>query len=170
LGGTQCNLGWLKKNVGQPEACLDWSTKAVETLEAALARDGQHAKAREFLRNAHEQRFYLARDLGLLDVVLQDLDRLVELVPPSQQHHAFRLERAMTRAKLKRHAEATADAKELSKLRHISADRLCDLAGVYSTGSAAARDEDPRQCELYASEALELLRVMCRPFFPWQSQ
>jgi serine/threonine protein kinase/tetratricopeptide (TPR) repeat protein len=157
LGGTQCNLGWLKRRLGQPEASLDWCTQAVATLEAALAHERQHAKAREFVRHAHEQRFSVAKDLGRHTVALQDLDRLIELVPPSKQRNSFRLERVMTLAKLKRHAEATAEAKELGKLRQIPADGFCDLARVYSVASSAARDEDPRQAELYASRALELL-------------
>src|SRR5262249_14724737 len=96
-------------------------TQSVATLEAALARERQHATAQRFLSNAHTERAY-------------------------------------TLAKLKRHAEAAAEAKALLRLRRISADGLCNLARIYSLSYSAARDDDPRQAEQYAVQAVGLLR------------
>jgi hypothetical protein len=74
------------------------------------------------------------------------------------RHNYYRLERAKTLAKLRRHGEATAEATELLKEPKLRVESVIGIAELYALAFSAARDEDPRQAEQYAVQAVGLLR------------
>jgi serine/threonine protein kinase len=158
LGSTQCNLGGLVHQVGPREASLDWLSQAIATLEAVLTKEPRHANAREFLRNAYHGRFQILTEMRRYIEALHDLDRILELVEGFPLRDGFRLDRAVTLARLQRHAEAAAEAEDLLRLNKNSVDRLCKLAVVHALSAAAARDADRPQAEQYAARAVQLLQ------------
>ena len=158
LGGTQCNLAGLLQKVGDNEASLDWLAQAIATLEAVLRKEPNHAKAREFLGNAYKGRFEVRNAMGRYAESLGDAPRILELLEGSRGRDDFRLDRAVTWARLQRYAEATAEAEDVLGRIKASAPRLANLALVYALSAGAVRDADPPQAERYTARAIELLR------------
>jgi eukaryotic-like serine/threonine-protein kinase len=156
LGGAQCNLGNRTGGQGRYAESREWFTKAVATLQAVLAKEPQHAKAREFLRNAYRGRANTLVALGRHAEALADLDRAVELDHGQRVSYPIRLQRATALARLKRHAEATAEANAFAGSKDASAAILYDVARVYALSVMAAGVDPPS--EQYAARAVELLR------------
>jgi hypothetical protein len=89
---------------------------------------------------------------------LHDLDQLDELLESSRDRNDFRLDRAVTLARLQRHVEATAEAAEFLKLNKSGVDQLYKLALVHAISAAAARDTGDQQAEHYAARAVQMLQ------------
>ncbi len=70
--------------------------------------------------------------------------------------YPIRLQRATTLARLKRHAEATAEANAFARSKDASAAILYDVARVYALSVVAAGVDPPT--DQYAARAVELLR------------
>jgi tetratricopeptide (TPR) repeat protein len=157
LGGTQCNLGGLAQENGDLAASLDWLSKSIPTLEAVLTKDPRHATAREFARNAYLGRFVLLNEMRRYIESLHDSNRILELLEGSPKRDDFRVDRAVTLARLQRLAEAIAEAEDLLRLGKSRLPWLCQLARVYAL-SAAAPDAVPEQAEHYAARTVGLLR------------
>jgi serine/threonine protein kinase len=157
LGGTQCNLARLAHQNGDREACLDWLSLSITTLEAVRDKEPNHAAAREFLGNAYQGRYQLLNQMRRHAESLHDLNQLLKLREGSPGRHAFRLDRAVTLARLQKHAEATAEAEDLLRLGKSDTAWLFKLAQVYAL-SVAAPDVDRLQAEPYAGRAVWLLR------------
>jgi tetratricopeptide (TPR) repeat protein len=162
LGGTQCNLGHIMANRDQAEAALECYAEAITTLETALAKEPQHITAQEFLRNAHIGRVNTLTALGRHAEALPHRDRLVQL---AGQHNGWpRLWRALTLARMKEHARATAEADALATPRELSPDVLYPLSAVYAI-SAAAVATDAKLTEQYAARGVNLLgRAVAKGF------
>ena len=158
LGEYQGEMGNLVRDLGEPTSSLDWYAKAIETLEAVLEREKEHARANRFLRSVYQRQIEVLAQLNRYNEALHAFDRLLDLFPQDGFRSHWRLERARTLARLKRHAEATGEAKELLKLPGIKAGIRVQFAGLYSLAYAAARDDDPRQAEPYAAQSVALLR------------
>jgi serine/threonine protein kinase len=157
LGAYQVNLGNLDRDQGRRPSALEWYGKAIKTLEDVLRREANHARARRFLGNAYGGQSDVLNDVNRHDEALHALDRAVQFSSEDQVRDARRLERAKTLAKLKRHAEATAEAMDLLKTRKNDAKALVNFAGLFSLAWSAARDDDPRLAEEYAAKALAML-------------
>jgi serine/threonine protein kinase/tetratricopeptide (TPR) repeat protein len=157
LGGTQCNLAGMAQLNGHLEACLDWASQSIATLEAVRAKEPHHAAALQILGNAYQGRFEILNQMQRYAESLHDLDKLLELRGASPSRDNFRAHRAVTLARLQRHAEATAEAEDLLGFSQGDGARLYKLAVVYAL-SAAARDADRPQAEQYAARAVQLLR------------
>jgi serine/threonine protein kinase len=158
LGVTQRALGELAHQNGRPEAALDWFAQAIATLEAVLTKEPRHAKAREFLGDTYQYRFDVVNEMGRYAESLHDSDQILKLLEGSPNRDVFRLDRAVTLARLQRHAEATAEAEDLLGFSQSSAARLCKLALVHALSAAAARATDRPHAEQYATRAVQLLR------------
>jgi tetratricopeptide (TPR) repeat protein len=154
LGGTQCNLGIILADKGQSEAALQFYAEAIATLEAASAKEPQHRTAHEFLRNAHLGRVNLLTALGRYAEALPHRDRLVQL--DGQVSGWQRVWRALTLARMKEHARATAEADTLAGYQNLPADALYQLSSVYAL-SASAVAADAKLSEQYAARGVNLL-------------
>jgi tetratricopeptide (TPR) repeat protein len=148
----------VASDFGPTEASLNWYTQSIATLERILARMRSHALARECLFKAYKGRFLVFRALGRNQEALHDLEREMELVPSGAARDLVRLDRAKTLAKLKRHTEAVAEARELLASPGIDVRRLLIVATIYSWAFSAAKDDDPGLAEEYAIQAVDLVR------------
>jgi tetratricopeptide (TPR) repeat protein len=158
LGEYQGEMGNLVRDLGKSTTSLDWYGKAIGTLEAVLEGEKNHARARYFLRSIYQRQIEVLTQLKRHDEALHAFDRLLELFPQDRFHTNWRLERAKTLAKLKRHVDAISEAKELLKSPGTNAGIRVRFAGLYSLAYAAARDDDLGQAEQYATQSLALLR------------
>jgi tetratricopeptide (TPR) repeat protein len=160
LGAYQVNLGNLDRDLGMLPSSLDWYGKAIQTLEGVLRNEASHSRARQFLAQAYRKQFQILNRLSRYDDALAVSDRAIHRFPENHLGNLWRLERAKTLAKLRRHTEATVEASELrSKFPSMDAGVLIRFAELYSLASSAARDDDdPVQDEQYAVQAVELLQ------------
>jgi serine/threonine protein kinase len=158
LAGTQCNLGGLVHQLGRHESSLDWFALAIATLEDVVSKEPRHAQAQEFLRSAYQGRFQVLNETRRYAESLHDADRLLGLLKESPTRDDFRLDRAVTLARLQRQAEATAEAEDVLRSSQSSIPRLYKSALVYALSVAAAWDTDPRQAEHYALRTVQLLQ------------
>jgi serine/threonine protein kinase/tetratricopeptide (TPR) repeat protein len=155
LGGTQGDLGDLACDSKRFEAGFSWYAQAIATLEAVLAKQ-QHPDARQFLRDAHWGRATTLTQLGRYAEALKDWERALKLADGRSRNRLL-LQRALTLARLKEHAKATAEADALAQAKEASADALYNAACVYSVSSWAVGD-DAKQAEQYAARAVALLQ------------
>ncbi len=156
LGEFQGFLGDIVPNLDKR---LEWYGKSVQTLEAVLQREANHARARQFLCHTYGRQVAVLKKLNRQDEALHALNRLLQLFPQNKKRDHWRLERAKTLAKLKRHTDAVAEAQQLlSELPGIDAGGLVGCAGVYALAYAAAGADEPGQAEQYAAQSLEMLR------------
>src|SRR5262249_17743814 len=110
LGSTQCNLGGLVHQLGRREDSLDWLSQAIATLETVHAKEPRHVAAREFLCNAYQGRFEVLNEMHRYTESLRAVDRMLGLLEGSPSRAGFRLDRALTLARLQRDVDATAEA------------------------------------------------------------
>jgi tetratricopeptide (TPR) repeat protein len=163
LGTGYLNLGYLVRDGGQPQASLDWYAKAISTLEPIVRAEPRLVEARESLRNAYWGRAYALIPLGRHAEALPDWDRVLEL-ESGDYRNGFRIQRALTLARLHDHARATAEADELAQPKDVRADNLYYLACVYAVSSVAAgkdaglpQADRNRLAERHAARAVEML-------------
>src|SRR5262249_22836964 len=86
---------------------------------------------------------------------LKDWDRAIELDSGADRGY-YRLRRALTLARLKEHAQATAEANSLAEVKGVTSGDLYNLAFVFSLSAATAHD-DTDKVEQYAARAVALL-------------
>jgi serine/threonine-protein kinase len=155
LAGTYVNLAALVQD-DQPAAAVEWCSKAIATVGPGLAQVPRLVKAHECLSKAHFLRAWNLTRLGRHAEALPDWDRALDkdMGPVPDQ---FRLQRALTLARLKEHKRAVAEAKAVTEAKDVPADLLHDAASVYAVSSAAVLG-DPKLHEEYAARAVELLR------------
>jgi tetratricopeptide (TPR) repeat protein len=168
LGTNQCNLATLIREKGDPQGALAWFGKSIATLEAAHGRDPRQANLPRFLTVAHEERARTFTLLARHTEALQDWDSVLEyergLLRPW-----FKMQRALTLARLGDHSRATAEASALVQgfAQHShSGQRLClEAARVYCVAAGRAKDDQKLSpedrlllIEVYGASAIELLR------------
>jgi tetratricopeptide (TPR) repeat protein len=153
LGGSCCNLGNLVRKGDRPEDSLVWYEKAIRTLTAVYEQDRQLAVAKEFLRNSHWGRAEAYDRLRKYTEALQDWDRAIDLSTKAQQLRP-RANRATTRVRAGRPAEALAEVAELLKTPNLDADQCYELVCFYAVASGKIADKKQE----YADRAMELLR------------
>jgi hypothetical protein len=61
--------------MGDLPAALDWSDRAIATLQGVLRREPKHTQARDFLSNAHWGRGNVLTRLGRYPEALVEWDR-----------------------------------------------------------------------------------------------
>jgi serine/threonine protein kinase len=157
-------LGLLSKS--QAKAGVAQCTEAVELAEAALRREPSHFTARSIALNAHAVRAQSYEALGRWAEAVRDWDRVIELDPAPNQW-VRRVFQALARARAGDHARAVAEAKEVAKLREVSAGGLWELARVHVLSIVATRSdtklsitERDSLAERYAARAIDLLKKL----------
>lgn len=164
LAGTYYNRGLAARRDNQPEAAVEWFTRAIRTLEPVLQRYEAHPQARQLLRNAHVRRAGTLERLTNYAEAIQDWDRAIQL-DDGREGDWLRLGRAIALARFGDHAKATTEAKVLADKEPASGMMLYDLACVYALASSHVRkdtalpqDQRERLAEKSAVQAIQLLK------------
>ena len=163
VGGTQCNLGHVARENRQLEAALAWYAQAAPALEHVLAKHPGHERGRRYLRYVHTGRAMALAVANRDAEALDDWGGAIELAE-ERDRPWLRAQRMLSLARLKRHAEATAEAEEAARSPAVAGVILYHLARVYALSADAAR-HDPRlpemesatRAEQYARQAVQLL-------------
>jgi tetratricopeptide (TPR) repeat protein len=155
LARSCMNVGVLLGSQKRAQDALEWYAKAISLLQTNLAGNVGTVADRLFLRDTHQQRARALTDLHRYAEAVQDWDRAIEL-DEGPQRPAFRLLRAATLAHAGEHAQAIAEADDLTRADKTPGDMLYDAACVYGLSVPAAKDA--QQQERYADKALALLR------------
>src|SRR5262249_18691749 len=158
LGGTYCNLAFLLRDKGQPQAALDWCGKAIGTLAAVLAKDQRLLTARQFLRNAHGVRADALLRLDRCADALPDFDRAIELAEEGSARDNLRMWRGLTLVRTGQTAQALAEADSLSQGKNLSGGTLYNTSLIYAALVDALKD-NRQQAESHAVKAIALLRL-----------
>jgi tetratricopeptide (TPR) repeat protein len=155
LGGIFCNLGQAVSQLGQPQEGLDTLGRAAAVLEGVLRKEPKDVTARLFLRNTHQSRAEVLKALGRHAEAERDWDRAIDLdTGPSRT--LYQLLRAVNRAYLGRHGQATADVEEVLKAGAVPPGYVYGAGCVYAVAAGVVKDEEV--AERYARRAVALLR------------
>jgi tetratricopeptide (TPR) repeat protein len=164
LGASYCNLAGLANERVRYAAALEGFAQAERVLQGVLRREPRHQTALEFLRNTVVNRAQALTLLGRHEEALAAWDRAAEVTSPGPGHDYVRAGRALTLARLGRHADAVAAAEALSARPRLDDAPLWNLASACSLASAAARQDQQlsegkreRKAEEYAARAVALL-------------
>jgi tetratricopeptide (TPR) repeat protein/serine/threonine protein kinase len=157
LGVTYACLAKLKlqQTKGESAEGFEWSTKAIHTLSAVLAKNEHQLKARKFLIAAHRDRIWALLQLRQYAEALPDFDRGIELAEGSECDD-FRLHRAFALVRTGQTARAVAEADSLTQGNNVPGGTLYDAACIYALASAALKDNS-QQAENHAVQAITLL-------------
>jgi tetratricopeptide (TPR) repeat protein len=152
---TRFHLGSLFRLERRPDQALPWYDQALVLLQPLQQQQPDDAATRDLLGRTHRGRAQVLDALKRSAEALADWDQAVELAPPANRL-ALQLGRAQALARAGKVAEAVADAEALTKDAATPSARCCEAACVFALASAAAQDAGQR--EVYAGQALVLLR------------
>jgi tetratricopeptide (TPR) repeat protein len=165
LARSCVDLGILLYLREEVTAALDWWAKALPLLETVLAHDPSVAIARKFLRTAHWFRARTLLKRARFAEAVQEADRALAQEsnralalddgPPAL---ALRLFRSLAlAAQTGDHARAAAEVEVINRDDKVSGDTLYAAACACALASTAMK-EDAQRTEVYASQAVLLLR------------
>jgi serine/threonine protein kinase len=155
------NMGYLVLQ-GRPDAALPWFTRAITTLEPVLAQEPKLLRARSSFFRAHWARATARNLLGRHSEALHDYDKAIEFAD-GRVRPILRVERAMTLARLKEFARATAEADAVAGARDANAAVVYDAACVFAVCAGFAQEAG--QADRQADRAVALLkRAVARGF------
>jgi serine/threonine protein kinase/tetratricopeptide (TPR) repeat protein len=147
-----------------PEESLEWSARAIRTVEPMLAQDPRDAEARMTLFNTSLGRARALLDLGRREEADKDYRRAIEY-SEGQPRIEMRLYRPNPLARLGEHMQAAKEMEALLAEGHTQALNLYTFSWVYALCCAAAAHdarlpaaERENLAEKYGSRAVELLR------------
>jgi tetratricopeptide (TPR) repeat protein len=163
VGRTLGSRGNVERDSGQPEAALPWYAQAISTLQPVLQQDEKDANARYELSQTFAGRALALSALKRHAEASANWDRALELAD-ERNREQFRGERALTWARLGRHARATVEANDLAQQPKVTGDLLYLAARVHAVASVSAnedsalsRGEQETLTERYAARAVGLL-------------
>jgi tetratricopeptide (TPR) repeat protein len=157
LGAAYSNLGKLAFDTGKTPEALTWLGKARQQFEAVAQKAPRDTGARSNLCIACWGQALALGRLGRHAEALADWERALQ-VAAVPVRSLLRLYRALTLARLKDHARATAEADAVVRVaKNVSGDTFHNAACVYAL-SVAAVQEHPPQAAAYAARAVALLR------------
>jgi serine/threonine-protein kinase len=163
LGATRYALGRLELARGRFAAAVDWTGRAVCTLEGVLRQEPHKAKAIQFLRDAHAARALALTRLERHLEALADWECVLTF-GPGPNDDAVRVHRAYALARVGNHARAAREARALADQAPPAAHRVYDLACVYARCLGAVRadaqlplEEREQMARRYADRAVGLL-------------
>jgi len=164
LGAGYGNVAALIRHSDSPEESLEWSVRAIRTLEPVLEQDPRDVQARWSLFEAFVGRGLALHRLGRDEEAAKDWQRVVDL-SAGQPHIRMRLARPAALARLGEHARAVAEVETLLAEGHTQGIDLLEYAEVHALSSAAAvndmrLEQAERQtlADKYAGRAVDLLR------------
>jgi serine/threonine protein kinase len=154
--GKHVSYANLLRREQRPADALPWYDRALAILGPLDKEQGAaDLTTRRFLRNAHWGEARALDELKRHAEALPHWDRAVELWPPDQRS-LVAIERAESKARAGKVAEAVADAQALTRDRGVSGETLYNAACIY--GLAAAAAPEPGERDAYAVQAVALLR------------
>jgi serine/threonine protein kinase/tetratricopeptide (TPR) repeat protein len=146
---------------GKPEGAMPWFNKAIAALDPVLAQEPKLLRARYGYCTAHWGRATVCNMLGRHDEALAAYDKAIEF--DAQKQPVLHLERAMTLIRLKKYAQAMAEADAVAGARDATANVLYDAACVFALCAGAVKEAE--QVEHQAARAVALLkRAVARGF------
>jgi serine/threonine-protein kinase len=162
-GGSLCNLGLLLlESRGDLRSAIGWFDRAIETLEAAHAREPRHANGKAFLRNAFWGRAEANSRAGRHAEAFADLDRAVALDGGGSKQ-ALQSVRCLLLARGGDLERATSETASLLG-DNPSSETLVEAASIYAVASGAATRDNrladadrARRSDAYAAKAQDLL-------------
>jgi tetratricopeptide (TPR) repeat protein len=164
LGETFYNVAFQFRSSGQAETALEHYAKAQKVLDDLLSRQPKHETTRLRLLTVHWDRAAAFMELARYEEALKDWDRALAL-DNGQHRSRFRASRAVVLARLKRHAEAVAEAEDLAGAKQSEALNVFHAACACAVSSTAVRGDtslDPAEreklAERYAGRALAMLQ------------
>jgi tetratricopeptide (TPR) repeat protein len=164
VGTSYSNTAVQIRESRSPEESLEWSARAIRTLEPLLARDPRDVQARSTLFYTFLNRARALLDLGRREEADKDWRRAIEL-SEGQPRIEMRLDRPSSFARLGEHVQAAKEIETLLAEGHTQALNLHSFSWVYALCSAAAANdsrlpaaEREELAEKYGGRAVELLR------------
>jgi serine/threonine protein kinase len=164
VGGSYDNMATHVRRSRSPEESLEWSARAIRTVEPVLQQDPRDVRARMCLFDTFMGRGQALLQLGRREEAVKDWRRMIEL-SAGQPHINMRLYRPSPLAHLGEHIQATAEIETLLAEGHAQPLNLYIFSYVYARCSAtAATDarlppaEREKLADKYGSRAVELLR------------
>jgi tetratricopeptide (TPR) repeat protein len=164
VGASYGNTATHIRESRSPEESLEWSARAVRTVEPLLARDPRDAQARSTLFYTFLGRARALLDLGRREEADKDWRRAIEL-SEGQPRMEMQLDRPHPLARLGEHVQAAKEMETLLAEGHTQALNLHTFSWVYALCSAAAANdsrlptaEREKLAERYGRRAVELLR------------
>jgi tetratricopeptide (TPR) repeat protein len=164
VGVSYGNMATHVRRSQSPEESLEWSARAIRTVQPVLEQDPRDVTARMCLFDTFMGRGQALLRLGRREEAAKDWRRMIEL-SAGQHHINMRLFRPPPLARLGEHAQAAAEVETLLAEGRVQALNLYTFAYVYSLcSSAAANDarlppaERGKLADKYGARAVELLR------------
>jgi tetratricopeptide (TPR) repeat protein len=166
LGMSYSAMANFLRNNNSPEEALEWSARAISTLEPVLEKDVRDVHARIALFDAVWGRELALLGLGRREEASQDSRRVIAL-SDGQPDIRMRLYRPTPLARLGEYVRATAEIETLLAEGHGQALDISAFASVHSICCAAAAHdvrmplgEREKLAEKYGGRAVELLRMV----------
>jgi len=164
VGGSYSNMATHVRRSRSPEDSLEWSARAIRTLEPVLDQDPRDVYARVTLFDAFVGRGLALLQLARREEAAKDWRRMIEL-SADQPHINMRLYRPSPLARLGEHVQATTEIEALVAEGHVQGLNLYTFAYVHSLCSTAVAidarlspAERVKLADKYGSRAVELLR------------
>jgi serine/threonine protein kinase/Flp pilus assembly protein TadD len=164
VGASYGNMATHIRRTRSPKESLEWSARAIRTVEPVLEQDPRDVGACMCLFDTFMGRGQALLRLGRREEATKDWWRMIEL-SAGQSHINMRLYRPPPLARLGEHVQAAAEVETLLAEGHAQGLNLYTFAYVYSLcSSAAAKDgrlppaERERLADKYGGRAVELLR------------
>jgi tetratricopeptide (TPR) repeat protein len=152
LGCSYCTLANLLR-ARQPQAALEWYTKAVARLGPVVEAEPRLATARQYLRTGHLGRAETLAQLGRHAEAVRAWDRTIELDDGGNRDW-LRFRRANDLARAGDVVRALAEVDQLTGAAGASAEALYDGACVLATVAAQSTPD----ADGHAARAVRLLR------------
>jgi tetratricopeptide (TPR) repeat protein len=147
LGKSHYTVGMWESRWGKSEAALGAFAEAARTLNGLLQREARHARAKQFLQEAHLKRALLLTKRNRHREALADWNGAIG-VATGKRAEDLRFARAVALVHTGGHALATAEAHALTSEPSVPGPACYNAACVYSLASAAV----PRDAQLLAAE------------------
>jgi tetratricopeptide (TPR) repeat protein len=163
LGLGYYNLAKFVSENEKPEVALDWYAKAIDTLEAACAKDARLVQARQALCYAHWGRAAALSRMNRHSEALPDLERAIAL-DEGPNGVVLRLKLAISLLHAGEHVKAVAEVNTLAEGKDVKGDTLINAARICAWASKAVKDdtglsqaERDERAEYYAARSVQLL-------------
>jgi tetratricopeptide (TPR) repeat protein len=164
VGASYGNLAALIRQSGAPEDSLEWSARAIRSLEPVLEQDARDVQARWSLFEAHVGRGLSLVRLGRHEEAAKDWQRVVEL-SAGQPHIRMRFARPAALGRLGEHVRAIVEVEMLLAEGHAKGMNLLEYAEVHALSVVAAandarlaQSEREHLADQYGGRAVEFLR------------
>lgn len=164
LAGSYGNMASHVRRVRSAEESLEWTARALSTLEPALKQDPGYLPARTLLFDTLMGRGYALVNLDRHEDAAKEWRRAVE-ISEGQPHISMRLYRPFVLVHLAEHARAAAEVEALLAEGHGHGRNLFLFACAHSLCSAVAAADArlplparEKLADKYGGRAVELLR------------